>query len=82
MKPRVLVVEDNWEASTTTIHDFGQDSDAGLAFLQKRERELFPWDGPERVCYFRANGADALRQTHGNWFHATVTYVTHTTAAR
>ena len=74
---RVLVVEDNWQAGTTTVHDFGADSAAGLDFLNRRERELYPWTGPERVCYFRADGIDGLRQTHGDWFHASVEVVAH-----
>jgi len=74
---RVMVVEDNWVEETTVVHDFGRNSEAGLAFLHERERALFPWDGPERVCYFRAEGANALRQTHGNWFHQYVTVISH-----
>ena len=75
---RIMVVEDNWRKGTTVVHDFGSNSRAALDFLHEREDALFPWTGPERVCYFRADGIDGLRQTHGNWFHEAVTVVDHT----
>ena len=69
---QIYVLEDNWREGWTKVHPFGADSTKALAFLHQRERDLFPWEGPERVCYFRADSLDTLRITHGNWFHERV----------